>query len=349
MGGELFEEGGPHQIKRTGPDRHEFKISIPLGEDKMVGRDCPEDVCSPGYFRIKLGTGLTEQSDSYCPYCRHKDAPTKFTSQAQGEYAKAIAIGEAKKGIQRMLSQGLGLGPSGKKTISGGLISLNMELKMSPPSAAPRLIEEELRRDIVCPNCTLSHSVYGLAAWCPDCGKDIFLTHVEAEMQVVQMMLGDLDRRRQQFGARVAARDIENALEDAVSIFEAILKVIARRQLLARGLQLAEVDEILAKKIANRFQNIATASEVYQREFGVNLLDCLSEQQRESLAATFEKRHPITHNLGIVDAKYLRKARAGELQGRDVRVTSLDVQTALGLASVVLTATYRKLFQEKSA
>ena len=190
-------------------------------------------------------------------------------------------MGEVEKGIQRMLSQALGLGSSGKKTIGGGLISISMELKTRSPSTAPRLIEEELRRDVVCPSCTLSHSVYGLATWCPDCGKDIFLTHVESEFQVVQKMLGDLERRRQQFGARVAARDIENALEDVVSIFETVLKVIARRQFLSRGLQSAKVDEILAKKIANRFQNIATAVEVYRSEFGMNLLDCLSEQQRD--------------------------------------------------------------------
>jgi hypothetical protein len=40
------------------------------------------------------------------------------------------------------------------------------------------------------------------------------MVHVGKEFEVIRAMLGDVDRRRRELGPRVAARDIENALEE---------------------------------------------------------------------------------------------------------------------------------------
>ena len=72
-------------------------------------------------------------------------------------------------------------------------------------------------------------------------------------------------------------------------------------------------------------------------------LGSLSEEE-DFLRVTFEKRHPITHNLGLVDRKYLRKVRSGELQGRDVRVTADDVSRATELTTRVLGNIYKQAF-----
>jgi hypothetical protein len=40
--------------------------------------------------------------------------------------------------------------------------------------------------------------------------------------------LGDIDRRREALGRRVAAKDLENCLEDAVSILKSAMKAITR-------------------------------------------------------------------------------------------------------------------------
>ena len=63
-----------------------------------------------------------------------------------------------------------------------------------------------------------------------------------------------------------------------------------------------------------------------------------------NMTQVFAKRHPITHNLGILDRKYLERVESGELYGREVRVSVAEVETAISATSTVLTELYRRLF-----
>jgi hypothetical protein len=343
MSDELFEEGGPLNVKRTSQDNYEMRVSIPVDEDGMVGRECPREDCSPGYFKVKTGTGITENQEiAFCPYCQTEAEPGDFITQAQKDYAIALVRNNAIDGVNRMLKKSLGLGSTGKRKIGGGLFSIEMSLKPGRPDYVPRPIEEELRRDIVCPNCGLVHSVFGLATWCADCGQDIFLVHVDKEFQVVEKMLSVVDRRRDELGARVAGRDIENAIEDTVSIFEAVMKIITKRHLSKQSVQSDEIADILEKHIRNQYQNVKSAQEVFKKYVGIDLFDDLSSVSLEALTVIFEKRHPITHNLGVVDRKYLARARSGELQGREIRVSSQEVFDVIEIARSVISSAYKR-------
>jgi hypothetical protein len=341
----LFKEGGPHRIRKTGPDEYSMSIEIPMDTDGLVGRKCPEESCSPGYFKVKPGTGITDgQEEAFCPYCRNSDSAGKFLTKAQLQYAKDLMFREVHKGISGMLEKSLGLGPSRKKRYGDGFLS--MELSFEPgrlPSVRPP-VEEELRRDLTCPRCGLEHAVFGLAVWCPDCGADIFITHVEREFSVVTQMLEDLDRRYEVLGSRIAARDIENALEDTVSIFEAALRAMTKRYLRRLGHPEEEIMEILRKRIGNRYQNIGLAAEVGERELKIRLFEGIDDGDVETLRQTFEKRHPITHNLGVVDRKYLDKVRSGELEGREVRVTVKEIEKAMSICTEALRNLHLRLF-----
>ncbi|MBN1189468.1 MAG: hypothetical protein JXA46_06940 [Dehalococcoidales bacterium] len=340
----IFKEGGPYKVKRVGMDKYSMQMSIPADADGFVGRNCPDNTCCPGYFKVKLGTGITDnQLKAYCPYCRYEEEPNNFFTTAQIEYAKQIALREAVKGINEQFKGALGLGSSGKKTYGKGMFTLEMSYKPgnSPPVIPP--MEEVLRRDVTCPNCGLQHTVFGLATWCPDCGHDIFLVHVVKEFEVVKKMLSDVKRRQDSFGARVAARDIENALEDVVSIFEAAMRAMTRRKMREVGLSDDQIQEKL-KKIGNKYQNIELAQQVWKGEFNVQLLSNHDSNEIDSLRLTFEKRHPITHNLGIIDRKYLEKVRLGELEGRDVIVTPEEINVAIELATKILEQAHSQLF-----
>lgn len=70
-------------------DEIHMSISLPLGEDGMIGRKCPE--CD-GYFKLKPGTGLADINTTACPYCEYQDEPSAFHTEAQIEYAKSIAV-----------------------------------------------------------------------------------------------------------------------------------------------------------------------------------------------------------------------------------------------------------------
>jgi hypothetical protein len=257
-------------------------------------------------------------------------------------------MSEAHDGIERMLKDALGIGSSGKRKFGGGFISMEMSYKpgLRPPVRRPW--EEQLRRDVTCPHCTLEHAVYGLAVWCPDCGEDIFVTHVEAESQVLRAMLNDVERRSAELGPRVAARDIENGLEDVVSIMEAALKAMTRRRLLADGHALEDVDNTMAKKVRNRFQSYEGTAETLAQLFSFDMTNVLDPAGVDRFKHTLEKRHPITHNLGIVDRKYLEKVRSGEAEGRDVNLDEREVITALDTVLAVVRGVHCGLFPRRA-
>lgn len=322
----LFRKGGPHNVKSLGNDQYQMSITIPKDRDGRVARECPNTLCSPAYFKITPGTGITEgQELAYCPYCGFEAEPSDFTTKEQIRYAEDIMLKEAEGSINAMIKDAFRLGPSGKKKMGDGFISMEMSFKPGTRSHVRRPYEDEVRRDVVCPHCTLDQTVFGLATWCSDCGKDIFLTHVSTEIAVIQRMLDDVDRREQELGKRVAAKDLENCLEDAVSIFEASVKALVRRALTKHGDEPSNVGAQM-KKIGNSFQNTERSKEHLLKLFNYSPTQM---DLWERLSGCFEKRHPVTHNLGVVDRKYLERAKQAEQEGREVRISEDEVALLL--------------------
>jgi hypothetical protein len=344
MDDRLFEEGGPHRIRHTAEGKTEMAISVPDDAMGMHGRECPSPGCSPGFFKVKGGTGIVDESHdrAFCPYCRQADHPTAFATTEQVRYAQEIAIQEAARGVNRMISRTLGLGPSGKKKIGGGMLSVEISLKPAAPITVTRPVEDELRRDIVCAGCGLAQAVFGLASWCHDCGRDVFLQHVHEELVVIRKILADVDDRRQRHGARVAARDIENALEDLVSVFEAVMKHVTREHLRRMGRPPEAVTAALVA-VRNSYQNVASAKETFRLHDGGDLMLETAAADEQLLREAFEKRHPITHNLGVIDRQYLRRAQTGELEGREIRITVQEVVAAVDVAEGVLQRAYAQV------
>lgn len=349
MAGKIFKEGGPHKIKKTGKDKYSLSIDLPKDKYGRLARECPSESCSPGYFKIKPGTGITENHiEAFCPYCRHSDDPNNFFTKEQIRYAEDLVTQEAQKGIDRIVEDSLGLGPSREKKLGGDFFSIKMSYKSSKLPYVRRPLEEFLRRDVICPHCGLDHSVFGLATWCADCGKNIFMTHVKTEFNVIKMMLNDSKRREKELGVRVAAKDIENALEDTVSIFEATLKILVKRYLVEKELPQDEIEKIFKKKIGNKFQNIAFVSDLTKELTSEDLFKGINKENIDTLEDIFQKRHPITHNLGIVDRKYLERVRSEEIEGRDVRVTVEEVNQSISISITCLNSFHNRLFKENT-
>jgi hypothetical protein len=192
---------------------------------------------------------------------------------------------------------------------------------------------------VTCPHCTLAHAVFGLAVWCADCGTDIFITHLQAELEVLRKILGEVDGRRERLGPRVAARDMENALEDTVSIFEAVLKFIYRRRIGANA------EDKLAR-LRNAFQNPDRAEQLVRDEIGIELFSSVGASGRQVIADTFQKRHAITHNLGVVDRKYLELGDGMDSLGRELALTISEVRRTVDLVEEVLSNLYTSVFSQ---
>ena len=144
--------------------------------------------------------------------------------------------------------------------------------------------------------------------------------------------------------ARVAARDHENALEDVVSIFDATLRAIVRRFKRNAGISDSDLDELFRKEIRNRFQSIGFTKDFFATELKMDYFVALNANEFEQLRRTFEKRHPITHNLGIVDRSYLKKVQSFEPEGRDVRLSNREIAEAISAVLKCLAAIYPMMF-----
>lgn len=340
----LFREGGPYSIRRTGPEEHSLSIPIPADECGRIARTCPSGTCSPGYFRVRPGTGLLERVETaYCPYCRHEANPEEFTTEEQIRYAKDIAMREAEKEVDQLVKDTFGLNSSGKKKHDAGFVSLEWSYKSGLRRAVRRPMEEELRRVVVCPYCGLDHAVFGMAIWCPDCGKDIFLAHVSAEFAVMLTILSDVERRHKELGPRVGAKDLENCLEDTVSIFEAAAKAIVMWSLRSSGKPEQDVQEFLRRTVKTSFQSIDRTTTLLLKHFQLDLSQHMGKEVVQRLRDAFEKRHPITHNLGVIDRKYVKRALTEDLEGREVRVTEEEVRHAIEDAGKILEVVHDQL------
>lgn len=339
MSRQLFRAGGPLKMKKSGNDKYTGTVTLNVGADGMVGRACSDDNCVPGYFRVKFGTGITiQQAQCYCPYCATAAPPNSFFTPAQVDYIKASVFEELKPTFHQMLRDAFKVDSRGRRSF-GDFVTL--QLSDPPrPKAVTRPVEEELRRDLTCPHCGLVHAVFGFAVTCPDCGNDIFLTHVHEELAVVNKILAAVPDRAKALGQRAAARDVENALEDVVSIFEFVMKLVTRRVLARQGMSESEIEGAF-KKVGNKYQNAVSGSEMYKSLTGGELFAALASSEFEFFKSTFAKRHPITHNLGVVDRKYLERATSNALEGQELRVTAEEILQAIGLAERVFADVYK--------
>ena len=103
-------------------------------------------------------------------------------------------------------------------------IGISMKVKSGPPLPIHRYREKELETTVVCSHCTLRYAVYGVFAFCPDCGEHNSYQILGANLEVVQKML-DL---AESHDGNLREKLIENALEDCVSAFDAFGRELCR-------------------------------------------------------------------------------------------------------------------------
>jgi hypothetical protein len=155
----FFPEGDPNCVKSLGNNQYQVSFTIPTDEDGRMGRQCPIETCSPGYFKVKPGTGvLGEQVAAYCPYCRYSTEPSNFSTNEQVRYAKDLVFREVQKGVNDMVKDAFGLGASGKRKMGGGLLSAELSYKPGMLLHVRQPFEDEVRRDVVCPHCMLDQN-----------------------------------------------------------------------------------------------------------------------------------------------------------------------------------------------
>ncbi len=297
-------------------------FSIPLSRDAdgMVGRECPSVNCQPRYFKIgsrKVNSGGQIDNNLFCPYCGNKAHHNKFATKEQTEYVKSLVVRYGHQKMDNMIRNSL----RSVKTSNNGFLKISLEYKGGTLPSVRHYAEKELKRIVECDQCGQRYAVYGIAKFCPSCGKGNLKVHLIHSCDGVRRLVGANNEILEKYGREVAFNLLGNCLEDCVSIFEGFLKIIYKN--------------LNTANLGNAFQNLNRASELFKAE-NVELLAILSPEEKAFLALQFAKRHVITHNLGMVDGKFAKQVSTWQASGQEVNLNGEDIMNLLALIEKVV-------------
>lgn len=286
-----------------------MEIAIQADEDGLTGRECPVADCL-GYFKVQFGTGLKGANlPCHCPYCGHTDGHDKFWTKAQIEYAKSVALNRITGAIIKDL-KALEFNHRPRGAFGIG-ISMKVEGR---PHPIRYYRERELETTVVCENCTLRYAVYGVFAFCPDCGVHNSLQILKANLELAEKeiaLAATVDKT-------MADYLIADALENAISAFDGFGRESCRVR--------ASTATVPAKAENISFQNLTGARKNVQDLFGFDLSGGIDIGDWDFACRCFQKRHLLAHRMGVVDESYVKATGdQSAVVGRKVPISSQEV------------------------
>lgn len=266
-----------------------LNISLPADEDDFTGRECPNPDCL-GYFKVQFGTGLKgDDLPCHCPYCGHVDGHDKFFTQEQIEYAKSIVVRELTDAIRK------DIGAWDKKlrrSTRNSLIKLRVDFKGGQhPIQYYR--EKRLETIAICDLCTLRYAIYGVFAYCPDCGSHNSRQILDKNLEIVEKELS----LAQTVEAELAERLVGDALENAVATFDGFGRETCRA--FAANSSTPGAAENIS------FQNLPGARQRVIQLFTFDLAAGMTSENWVFVCRCFQKRHLLAHKMGVVDQAYM--------------------------------------------
>lgn len=315
-------------LRRLG---NRISVSIPRDEDRFTGRECPE--CE-GYFKIEGGTGLKGIGlPCHCAYCGHIAQHDQFATREQIEYVKSVAMRRVADAIFKDL-KGLEFDQKPRGAFGFGI---SLKVKQGDPIPVRYYREAKLETEVICADCTLRYSVYGVFAYCPDCGKHNSRQILEKNFEVIGKMLAlaavsDIE---------MAERLVQNALEDCVSAFDGFGREVCRI------FKSVAIDQSKVDKLS--FQNVAAARSAVSEMFGIDLCADVTPDDWQSTLRSFQKRHLFAHKMGVVDDEYVK--RSGDTQavvGRKVALRAEEVRALVDVQRKIASSLFDRLQQSKT-
>ena len=81
-----------------------------------------------------------------------------------------------------------------------------------------------------------------------------------------------------------------------------------------------------------RFQSLASARRNVQDDFGFDFADAIGPKDWDFVCRMFQKRHLLSHKMGVIDEEYMQKANdPTAMAGRKVTIGRDGVQISLAL------------------
>ena len=295
-----------------------FMVSFPNDEEGFVGRECPEASCL-GYFKIQLGTGLKgENLPCHCPYCGFSAGQDKFFTQEQIEYAKSVALRKLSEALVKDLKSSFERIEVKPRGLFGIGLKFTVEGKLQP---LKYYRERQLETEVICEHCTLRYAIYGVFAFCPDCGEHNSLQILEKNLD---LCLKEVELAEHSGDPALAAHLIPNAMEDAVSAFDGFGREVCRVYAERIG------DSSKAKQLS--FQNLMGVRDGIRMHWGFDFSASLTPDEWQFACRCFQKRHLLAHKMGIVDEAYLRNtADPTATVGRKISIKPEEVKSLVAI------------------
>lgn len=300
---------------------NQVAISIPTDDAGYLGRECPETQCE-GYFKIRPGTGLLGANlPCICPYCGHQDSTDRFWTKEQVEFANSIAFRNISEAICKDLKQlEFEQKPSGAFGIG---ISLKVKAGVSLPIRCYR--EKELETHVTCEQCTLQYAVYGVFAYCPDCGAHNSLQILQNNLDLTGKQLALAETLSE---PELRQHLIDDALENCVSAFDGFARETCRVRA-AKSNNPTKCENL-------SFQNLPRATLRLQNLFGVDLASAIQPSDWHATHVAFMRRHLLAHKAGVIDQQYIDETtEPPELLGRKVAVSSSEVRALADIVTAI--------------
>lgn len=292
-------------------DYLKIKVTIPLDEDGMIGRECLE--CEK-YFKIKPGTGLdTDQCN--CPYCDYKGNTDTFWTKAQLQYAQSIAKQQAfdkiiKPSFDKLTNSFKKLERSSKNsliqfkvTTSGNKITFPVKYYS----------ESELETNLICDNCGLEFAIYGVFSKCPDCNKTNAFLIFEKSLEVIKKKLDIFTKP--EIPNDIIEISLTSILTSTISVFDGLGKELRNNK-----------PTLYPSMPRNLFQNIT----LLNREMNNYISNNHSDYQ--GLVKYFQVRHIFEHNMGVIDNDFVKNIpNSANKLGRKYKLTSTELDSFISL------------------
>ena len=285
----------------------EMVFHVPL-EDGYLGCKCPVEECQ-GYFKQMLGTGIADNPVCHCPYCGHVGDGGEFLDSDATDYLTSFAAHHVFNQLLDTFKQyEFDYKPSG-----GFGIGISMTVSGTPPPIQSYRAKE-FETVVNCGQCTLQYAIYGVFAYCPDCGvhnsgqileKNLELAEKQAALSSI--VEGDL-----------ATHLVADALENEVSAFDGFGREACR----LHSARATKPDK--AQNVS--FQDLTGAQKRCQELFGFDLASGVAPDEWIYACRCFQKRHLLAHKMGVIDEKYVKLADdPSAIAGRKVVITIEEV------------------------
>lgn len=289
----------------------EFKVPIKPDAGGFTGRECPEKECL-GNFKVQFGTGLKgENLPCHCPYCGHTGRHDTFWTQEQLEYARSVVLHKVTEALHKDLKS------LEFESRPRGSFGIGISLKVQGRPVPIRYYrEKKLETEIVCDRCTLRYAIYGLFAFCPDCGahNSLQILNKNLDLAVKEVALAQEKHAERELAEQLIA----DALENAVSAFDGFGR---------EAVQIALTKAAPGTKTDNiSFQRLTGAQKRLQDLLKFDLANGLSQDEWRLVCTCFQKRHVLAHAMGVVDEAYLHATNdPTAVIGRKVTITPDEV------------------------